>query len=298
MTVRAIRLTLLAAGFAGDLLLGGSLALHAQEPRQDGSSSPVSSTTSSSTASPSRPSSAAALPDAPQPQVPEQSKNRESWISKISASGRIPALLAPQMTEERVTAKDKLTIYVHQAFNPVALLPPLFGTGVGMANPPNHYPHEWRAGPGAVGRLYGEFLVRRESQQAAQFLTRAAFREDPRYLPSSSHNGLMRLSYALLFTLVDQSDGGRRMPALSNFTGAAANGFVGNAFLPAGYDDLRHAGRRSAITFSRFALSNLADEFCPEWGPLIGKLHIPIIHPPCPDGTRKGGSSLQILGLH
>ena len=236
--------------------------------------------------------SLSSLPDTPQPQTSSRPKK-----FMISASGRLPALLAPQMTEEKVTAHDKFTIYIHQAFNPVALLPPVFGTSIGMANPPKHYPREWRAGPGAVGRLYGEFLVRRESQQAAQFLTRAAFREDPRYLPSTSHNGLMRLSYALLFTLVDQSDSGRRMPALSNFTGAAASGFVGNAFLPAGYDDLRHAGRRSAITFARFGLSNLADEFCPEWGPLIGKLHIPLIHPPCPDGTRKGGSSLD-FGLH
>jgi hypothetical protein len=204
------------------------------------------------------------------------------------------------MTRERLTAHDKLKLYVHQAFNPVNLLPPTIGAGYAMINPPDHYPHEWRGGAEAYGRHFGDIMARRQSEQAAQFLTQVALHEDPRYLPSASHNPLGRMTHAMAFTLVDKSDSGHSMPAFSNFAGAAASGFVGMAYLPSGtytranpnpqlpgtvvpfrYDDATHAGQRSLITLGSLATSNLVNEFCPEWGPPLLKLHLPFVHPPC-----------------
>jgi hypothetical protein len=232
-------------------------------------------------------SSTASLPEAPQSQDPAPSKETEAQQdAKISASGKLPGILDPQMTQERLDTQDKFALYIHQAFNPATLLPPLVGMGISMANPPDHYPHEWKAGGGAVGRVYGDFLARREAGQAGRFLGEAAFREDPRYQPSTSSNIVARISNAVLFTLVDKSDSGHRMPALSNFVGAAASGFVGNAYLPRGYNDVTHAGQRSAVTLGGFAIGNLINEFCPEWGPQVNKLHIPFIHPPCAERMR------------
>jgi len=54
------------------------------------------------------------------------------------------------------------------------------------------------------------------------------------------------------------------MPALSNLVGAAAGGFLGNTYLPAGFTDDTHAGQRAAIRFGTFAAGNLFPEFAPQ----------------------------------
>src|SRR6266849_376382 len=216
------------------------------------------------------------LPNAPKPQKPSTPEQR-----KISRSGKLPAILAPQITKQPLDAADKFHLYLHQAFNPVSFLLPMFGVGLKMADPPGHYPREWKDGAGSVGRLYGDSLAKRQSQLAAQTLAEITFREDPRYLPSASQNAFVRIAHAVAFVIIDRSDSGHNRLALSNFSGAAANGFVGMAYLPSGYDDLTHAGQRAASTFQGFAISNIANEFCPEWGPIMTRMHLPFVHPPC-----------------
>ena len=211
------------------------------------------------------------LPDAPQPQKPSAQEKRKG----------LPAILAPQMSLQPVSAADKWQLYVHQAFNPVAFLLPTFGVALTMANPPDNYPREWKDGAGAFGRLYGDSLAKREAQLAAKTLTKITLREDPRYLPAASHNVFNRVAHAVLFVLVDKNDSGHNRLAYSNFTGAAASGFVGMGYLPEGYNDVTHAGQRAASTFQDFALSNIANEFCPQWGPLMNRMHLPFVHPPC-----------------
>lgn len=257
-----------------------TVGFHAQELPPNGASlGSVEAGAANSGNAQNVPSSTASLPGAPEPQ--NRALPQESEGSKISASGNLPAVLAPQMTPQRLEVGDKFALYVHQAFGPFALLPPVLGMAISMAHPADRYPHDWRAGGGAMGRLSGDFAARWQSGQAGRFAAEATFREDPRYQPATSHSASARISHALFFTLVDQSDSGHRMPALSNFVGAAASGFVGNAYLPRGYNDVTHAGQRSALAFGGFAAGNLANEFCPEWGPMVNKLHIPFVHPPC-----------------
>jgi hypothetical protein len=220
------------------------------------------------------------LPEAPQPQKPP---DRES---KISASGKLPAILAPQMTRHRLDPSDKFKLYLHQAVSPVGFLATAFGAGLTMASPPDHYPREWRDGGGAYGRLYGDAVARRQSELAIIFVSELAIREDPRYLPSASHNMLIRIAHAAAFVIVDRSDSGHERLALSNFFGAAASGFIGVAYLPGGYNDLTHAGQRTANTLGGFVLSNVANEFCPEWGPIMNRMHLPFVHPPCAERMR------------
>jgi hypothetical protein len=51
--------------------------------------------------------------------------------------------------------------------------------------------------------------------------------------------------------------------------GAAAAGFVGNAYLPAGFNDVTHAGQRATIRFGFAAGGNLFREFAPQMpGPM------------------------------
>ncbi len=134
-----------------------------------------------------------------------------------------------------------------------------------MANPPGkgvtQYPPDWRQGAEAFGRNYGDAFAQRVTFQTARFATGVIAHEDPRYIPSSSHNVLARSLHALTFTLVDRSDSGRPMPAFSNFVGATAAGFVGNAYLPSGFNNTTHAGQRATLQFGFTAAGNLFREF-------------------------------------
>jgi hypothetical protein len=148
-----------------------------------------------------------------------------------------------------------------------------------MANPRKNYPREWKDGAGAFGRQYEDSIATVASQRTARFLTGVALHEDPRYMRSNSKNPLLRTGHALVFTFIDKTDSGRNTIAFSNFAGAAAGGFVGNAYLPHGYNDLTHAEQRMAFQFAGIAIQNIAAEFQPQWGPVVRKLRINKIIP-------------------
>ena len=225
------------------------------------------------------------LPETPRPKVASFSGDQEHQDSDDGSArpsgvapnnfGLAPAITAPH----RLSFHDKFTIYAHQTFGPPALILPAFSAAMGMANPPNHYPHDWRDGGSAFGKLYGDGIARATSEQTARFLAGVALREDLRYKPSTSTNPLTRTVHALAFTFVDKTDSGRNTLAVSNFAGAAAGGFVGMGYLPAGYNDITHAEQRMAMQFGTLALRNVAVEFEPQWGPFVRKLRIPKLIP-------------------
>jgi len=149
-----------------------------------------------------------------------------------------------------------------------------------MANPPNGYPPEWHAGAGAYGRLYGDSFARKGAEGIGRFSAAALLHEDPRYRRSESTFFPTRLGHAFAFTFIDRTDGGHSTIALSNFAGAAAGGFIGNAYLPTGFDNLTHGGQRSAVAFGGLAAQNVMQEFSPELGHFLKKVHLP--HLPMP----------------
>jgi len=165
--------------------------------------------------------------------------------------------------------EGKFRYYVSETYlNPSVFTAPAFRAGIRMANPPGkgptQYPPEWRQGPEAFGRNYGDAFASRVAFQTARFATGVITHEDPRYIPSSSHNVLARSFHALTFTFVDRSDSGHAMPAIANFVAATAAGFVGNAYLPSGFNNATHAGQRATIQFGFTAAGNLFREFAPQ----------------------------------
>jgi hypothetical protein len=94
--------------------------------------------------------------------------------------------------------------YAIVTVGPRTLFVPTFSAATQMANPPDAYPRDWRLGPGAFGRNYGNALAPRASKDTARFLTGALLREDFRYRLSTSKNPLVRSFHALAFTFVDK----------------------------------------------------------------------------------------------
>jgi hypothetical protein len=173
-----------------------------------------------------------------------------------------------------MTLEDKFKYLVEPEFGPRSLFTNAFGAGIRMANPPSHYPPEWHGGAQAFGRFYGDSFARTGAEGIGRFTASVLLHEDPRYRRSESKSFPVRLGHAFVFSFVDRTDGGHTTIAISNFTGAAAGGFIGNAYLPAGFDNLTHAGQRSAIAFGGIAAQNVFQEFSPELGHFLKKIHV------------------------
>ena len=174
-----------------------------------------------------------------------------------------------------MTVGDKFSYFEKPVFGPRGILTTAFQAGLFMANPPSGYPREWRSGAGAFGRNYGNAYARNGAESFARFSVDSLLHEDPRYSRSTSKSFLGRSAHALTFTFFDKTDGGHRTLAFGNFVGAGAAGFVGNAYLPDGWNNTTHAGQRSLTVFTGFAIQNLTQEFAPEIGQAFRRLHLP-----------------------
>jgi hypothetical protein len=195
--------------------------------------------------------------------------NDSSLPEDEARSSAIVTVARAQNQPESLDAGGKFRYYLGETYlNPSVLTAPALRASIRMANPPGHfptaYPADWRQGAEGFARNYGDAMAQRISFQSARFATGVLIREDPRYVPSASHNILARSLYAFSYTFVDRSDSGHHMPAFSNFVGATAAGFVGNTYLPPGFGNVTHAGQRATLQFGFFAAGNLYREFAPQ----------------------------------
>jgi hypothetical protein len=209
-------------------------------------------------------------PAAPKPQVPVAAAG-DPWYAPVATSS------GPQSIHEKFMAYAIVTV------GPRSLFGPVFSAAIRMADPPGTYPRDGRLGAGAFGRNYGNALASRASMETGRFLTGALLHEDFRYRLSASKNPLVRSFHAVAFTFVDKSDSGQDRVAVANFVGAAASGFVGNLYLPVGFNNLTHAETRTAFAFGVFAAQNLLREFIPDLLKATHNLHAPFPRIPVPE---------------
>jgi hypothetical protein len=192
-------------------------------------------------------------------------------------------LFAPLATTDGPESfHEKLMYWAVNTVGPRSFVLPAVTAGIRMVDPPSAYPRAWKDGGGAFGRNYGNDFARHASAETGRFLTGAILHEDFRYRPSTSRNPLVRSFHALAFTFVDRSDSGHRQIALANFVGAGAGGFVGELYLPPGFNNRSHAETQVAIQFGTYAGRNLLREFEPELLKLAVKLHFPHTDFPVP----------------
>jgi hypothetical protein len=188
-----------------------------------------------------------------------------------------PAPLMPQ------SFHDKFMAYAVKTVGPRALVGPAFPAAIRMANPPNHYPREWRQGAEGFGRNYGDQLATVATLQTGRFITGAALHEDFRYHPSTSTNFFLRTGHAIGYTFVDRSDDGHIRPAVANFVGVGGGSYVGMSYLPPGFNDVAHANQTLVFQFSRLVGSNIGSEFAPDIFHFLAEHHLPIPKIPIPE---------------
>jgi len=203
------------------------------------------------------------VPAAPQPEQPASSNPTPMDTS---------ATIHPS---HFLTLHERFALQAHTTFGPIAFLSPGGEAAITMADPPNRYPRDWRDGGGAFARNFGSEFGRHSAGGLGHFATAFIDGEDPRYFRSMNTNPAHRVAHAMLFTLFDRTNTGRRTLALSNFAGSAAAGFAGNFWEPDGFNDTTHALQRSALEFGTFGGANLFAEFSPDLAHLMHKMHFP-----------------------
>ena len=208
------------------------------------------------------------------PSAPHDSRSLPGLRLSGEAVTTLPQAPLPQPSD-RLTLGERFRLEARVSFGISAMVFPAIEAGYDIANPPHHYPKEWKDGPGAYGRNYGAELARHTAGGLARFATAAVTREDPRYYPSRRRRVLPRFWHAVWFSVVDKSESGRAMPAAGNFAGAAAAGYVGMPYEPAGYNDFTHGTQRAAVEFSTYAVNNLVTEFSPELCRTMKAMHFP-----------------------
>jgi len=209
------------------------------------------------------------LPDAPSALL----QNSDSG-SKGLKSPSLIYVYPGRITAHRLTAADKWKMYSRDTFGPRSLLTPTIGAAIRLGNSPDRYPESWQPSWGGFGRQYGNGLAIQGAQNTAYYAAATILHEDPRYAPATSTNVGRRLGHAVLFTLIDRSDSGRSRPAFANFAGSLAAGFVGNAYLPEGFNDATHAGQRSLTRLGIYGGVNMLREFTPELMELGRRFHV------------------------
>ena len=193
------------------------------------------------------------------------------WISSVEA-------VQPSERSDGVDGKFKLL--VEPEFGPRALFTTAFRTGIRMAKPPTAclaIGTTAQRGMGTSMEIASPAMALRASHD---FRLQSCCTRTRDTVAQRAPLCLARFSHALMFTFVDKTDGGHTILAVSNFAGAAANGFLGNAYLPPGFNDLTHAGQRGTEALAGLAGQNVLIEFAPELGRALKKLHIP--HIPLP----------------
>jgi hypothetical protein len=182
---------------------------------------------------------------------------------------------APRPQPARLNLEQRFKLEARVTFGISAILTPALTAAFVMADPPKHYPREWRDGAGAFGRNYGAGLARHTAGGMTRFAVAAVDGEDPRYYASASKRFVPRVFHAVVFTVSDRSNGGHRTLAVSNFAGAAAAGFVSMPYEPAGYNDTTHGTQRAALVFGAFGAHNVVTEFGPDIYRIMHKMHFP-----------------------
>ena len=216
-----------------------------------------------------RPTKADDLPDAPQATTTPG--------GPAHPPGMGPGPLLPQ------TFHDKFMAFAVATVGPRALVGPAFPAAIRMANPPSHYPNDWRQGAEGFGRNYGDQLATVETLQTGRFIVGAALHEDFRYHPSTSTNFFVRTGHAIGYTFVDRSDDGHARPAVANFVGLAGGSYVGMSYRPSGFNDVAHANQTLVFQFSRLVGSNIGSEFAPDIFRFLTGHHLPVPQIPLPE---------------
>jgi hypothetical protein len=148
--------------------------------------------------------------------------------------------------------------------------------GAGYAQLFKTDPPQWGYGPEGYARSYGTRYAAGMSKATGEYLAGLILKEDLRPRLSHKHNPFARIWYAGSSLVVDRRRSGPRFAA-ATLVGAAASGFTGMAFYPAGSNTVADALERSGMSLAGSLAYAELYEFEPDIFKLLGKLFTPAL---------------------
>ncbi len=186
--------------------------------------------------------------------------------------------------------RDRAQQFVAGSVTDQALLGAVFfGTLAHLQQSPADWKQDW----GGLGYRVGSRYAQNMAKGLAEFSSSTIMRSDPRHVSYASDPRIKRqacgaggascspkisarIGHAFLdcFTVRRSSvDGnGRRLPNIPLFAGAAASGFVGNAWYPDRLATPGQAGIRASYSIGTALGASFYSEFQPEIGRLLGAI--------------------------
>jgi hypothetical protein len=157
-----------------------------------------------------------------------------------------------------------------------------FGFIAQWQNSPREWHRDWTGFGDRVGSRYAQNMAKGLAELTFGSLLRddprhISYASDPRICASQRKTGISpRVGHAFMdfFTVRRSSKKGtgRRIPNISLFAGAAASGFVGNAWYPPSQATAGQAVIRASYSLGTALFSSFYTEFKPEVGRLLGAM--------------------------
>jgi hypothetical protein len=214
------------------------------------------------------------------PQTAGNLRQAQSDLQRRSCPGDPPGDLGS--LDCRFTQKQRLTQFVAGSITDQAIFGAVFfGTIAHIRNDPK----EWDRGLDGFGYRIGSRYAQGVTKGLTNYTFSTIMRTDPRHISYMADPGTKsqdhypigsRIGHAFLdWITVRRStvDGnGRRLPNLPLLAGAAASGFVGNAWYPDRLTVPGEAMKRGAGSLGTALASSFYTEFSPEVSRLLGAL--------------------------
>jgi hypothetical protein len=158
-----------------------------------------------------------------------------------------------------LNAKQKFSLAVRRAFDPVTLVGTSFGAGIEQVT--NTFPGYGWGAEGYAKRWGALFVTARTSEMLSRAVFPSIFHQDPRYFYQGSGSTWSRIRHAVGSAFLARSDSGHLMPNYSYVLGAISSGALSNLYYP---EASRGAGlvvTNAALGIAGRAGQNLIREF-------------------------------------
>jgi hypothetical protein len=161
-----------------------------------------------------------------------------------------------------LTFHQKTCFYGARVFSSSAVYRAAFFSGIAQWR---NSAHERDRDMVTYGHLFSTRLAQNLAKNTGEYLVGSLNREDPRSHRSGERGFWRRTRYALLNTVMTQTDDGHRRPAFSHMAGALSSGFLGEACYPSWHGDgIAGSFRRSGLAYGGYFGRALFNEFRPE----------------------------------
>lgn len=199
-------------------------------------------------------STAASLPDAPQPSRQAAPNSEESTTSRFVGYVSNRSLFFPDLatSEGPLRTEEKFKLFVNQSISPPYLLAAAFSAAYSQArDDPKAYGEGWNA----YGSRFGAAIARDSSDSFfTSFVFASVLHQDPRFFPQEKPTFRGSIGYSLRRILVTRTDSGMEQVNWSGLLGPLAAETLANVYLPVSEQNASQTAERYGVDLAwRFA---------------------------------------------